>query len=150
MTSTATAFAPGSRNFSLLAPRLAWEGSTVENPAMIRFHGRLYLFYSANKFAHREVRHRLRDLYDGHADRAGAWAGCSTPGPYLAGQGGATPFVDRSGRLRLVYHAWRTGNVGYPNDDGCKGTSAGCPQRRMYVAWLAVGKHGTLVVRQRF
>ena len=40
----------------------AWRGRarTVENPAMIRFRGRLYLFYSANDFAHREVRHRLR------------------------------------------------------------------------------------------
>ena len=37
-------------------------------------------------------------------------------GPYLAGPGGATPFVDRPGRLRLAYHAWRTGNVGYPSD----------------------------------
>ncbi len=71
-------------------------------------------------------------------------------GPYLAGQGGATPFLDRSGRLRLMYHAWRTGNVGYPKDNNCLQTSAGCPQRRMYVATLAAGKKGKLVVRQRF
>ena len=45
-----TAFGPTSRNYTLLAPRTAWEGSVVENPAMIRFHGRLYLFYSANGY----------------------------------------------------------------------------------------------------
>ena len=61
-------------------------------------------------------------------------------GPYLAGPGGATPFLDRAGRLRLVYHAWRTGQVGYPSNDSCLRTSAGCPQRRMYVAILGTGQ----------
>jgi len=149
MTSSATAFAPGSRNFSLLAPRLAWEGDTVENPAMIRFRGRLYLFYSANKFATSKYAtgYAICTTVTGPCRRMGRLL---YTGPYLAGQGGATPFVDRAGRLRLVYHAWRTGNVGYPSDDSCLSTSAGCPQRRMYVAWLAVGKKGKLVVRQRF
>jgi beta-xylosidase len=149
MNSSATGWAPGSRNIPLLAPRMAWEGHTVENPAMIRFRKRLYLFYSANRFA--------------TAQYATGYAVCKTvtgpcrrvarllhTGPYLAGQGGATPFLDRVGRLRLVYHAWRTGNVGYPSDDSCLSTSAGCPQRRMYVATLAAGKRGKLVVRKRF
>ena len=62
------------------------------------------------------------------------------PRPYLAGPGGAAPFFDRAGRLRLAYHAWRTGRVGYPSTDGCRETNAGCPQRRLYIATLAAGK----------
>ena len=48
-------------------------------------------------------------------------------GPYLAGQGGATPFLDRSGRLRLIYHAWRTGNVGYPKRQQLPADVGGLP-----------------------
>ena len=149
MNATAIAFSPGSRNYSLLAPRLAWEGHTVENPAMIRFGGRLYLFYSANSYA-------TARYATGYAVCSSVVGPCKRmgrllyAGPYLSGQGGATPFRDGSGRLRLVYHAWRTGNVGYPSDNSCASTSAGCPQRRMYVATLAAGKGGKLVVRRRF
>ena len=71
-------------------------------------------------------------------------------GPYLAGQGGATPFVDRAGRLRLAYHAWRNGQVGYPSTAAACGRAAGCPQRRMYVATLGASGRGKLVVRRRY
>ena len=50
LTATAAGFGPTTRNYTLLAPRTQWEGSVVENPAMIRFHRRLYLFYSANGY----------------------------------------------------------------------------------------------------
>jgi hypothetical protein len=149
MRSNATEFAPNSRSFPLLAPRLPWEGHTVENPAMIRFHGRLYLFYAANSFA-------TSRYATGYAICAAVRGPCRRmgrllhTGPVLAGQGGATPFLDRLGRLRLAYHAWRTGNVGYPSGSSCVSTAAGCPQRRMYVATLTAGKRGKLVVRQRF
>lgn len=146
---TATAFAPGSRSFTLLAPRLAWEGGTVENPAMIRFRGRLYLFYAANRFdtARYATGYALCASVKGPCRRMGRLL---YTGPYLAGQGGATPFRDRAGRLRLVYHAWRTGHVGTAANPSCASTAAGCPQRRMYVAWLGVGKKGKLVIRKRF
>ena len=67
---------PGSRFYPLVAPTLPWEGIVVENPAMIRFHKRLYLFYSANGFALVEVHDRLRDLQYGHRSRARRSAGC--------------------------------------------------------------------------
>ena len=75
-------------------------------------------------------------------------------GPYLSGPGGATPFIDLAGHLRLAYHAWRTGNVGYPATDACLTSSKGCAQRRMYVATLVRHKKGRLgrlsvVVRAR-
>ena len=144
-----TGWWPNSRNHFLLAPRLAWEGSTVENPAMIRFRKRLYLFYSANDY-------RTARYATGYATCRTVVGPCTRrgrllpPGPYHVGQGGAAPFLDRAGRLRLAYHAWRKGQVGFPAGSGCENTSAGCPQRRMYVATLGATKRGTLVVHRRF
>ena len=149
MNGAATGFAAGSRARTLLRPQATWEGSVVENPAMIRYRGRRYLFYSGNGYASSRYatgyavcssvvgpcRRMARILYSGR---------------YLAGPGGATPFVDRSGRLRLAYHAWRTGRVGYPATDACLTSTGGCAQRRMYVATLAATSTGRLVLRRRF
>jgi len=148
MTSSATALVRGGHTYPLLTARKAWEGHTVENPAMIRLHGRLYLFYSANNYATAKYAtgYAICRAVTGPCRRMGRLL---YTGSYLAGPGGATPFIDAAGRLRLVYHAWRTGNVGSPSD-GCASTAAGCPQRRMYVATLASGKRGKLVVRQRY
>lgn len=147
---SASGFAPGTRAYRLLAARLPWEGVVVENPAMIRFKGSLYLFYSGNGY--------------GSTKYATGYARCKRitgpckrvsrllrTGRYLAGTGGADAFVDRRGYLRLAYHAWRTGNVGYPNDASCLQTSAGCAQRRMYVATLMRKKKtGRLAVYRYF
>ena len=149
MTASASAFGPTSRNYALLSPRGRWEGATVENPAMIRFNGRLYLFYSANayKTARYATGYAVCRAVTGPCTRMGRLL---STGPYLAGPGGATPFLDRAGRLRLVYHAWRTGQVGYPSNTSCQSTRAGCPQRRMYIAILGPGSRGELVVRRRY
>jgi beta-xylosidase len=145
----ATGFAVGSRNYTLLTPQAAWEGSVVENPAMVRFRGRLHLIYSGNGY--------------GTTRYATGYATCRTvigpckrktrlliTGRYLAGPGGATPFFDVSGQLRLAYHAWRVGNVGYPSNTSCVGTPKGCAQRRMYVATLGADPKGRLLVRRYF
>ncbi len=149
LTASGTAFGPTSRNYPLLAPRTAWEGSVVENPAMIRFNRRLYLFYSANgyKSARYATGYAVCKAVTGPCTRMGRLL---STGPYLAGPGGATPFLDLAGRLRLIYHAWRTGQVGYPSTDSCLKSSAGCAQRRMYIAILAAGKDGKLVIRRRY
>jgi beta-xylosidase len=150
MNKYATGFAVGSRNYTLLKPRAKWEGSVVENPAMIRYRKRLFLFYSGNGY--------------GTTAYATGYARCRTvigpckrakgrllfTGRYLAGPGGATPFVDLSRQLRLAYHAWPVGNVGYPSNESCLGTKKGCAQRRMYVAVLGVRKRGRLAVRRWF
>jgi beta-xylosidase len=149
MNKYATGFAVGSRNFTLLTPRLAWEGAVVENPAMIRYRNRLYLIYSGNGY--------------GSSKYATGYAVCRTvigpcvrktrllfTGRYLAGPGGATPFVDLSGNLRLAYHAWPVDNVGYPSTTNCLKTSKGCAQRRLYVATLGVARKGKLLVRTYF
>ncbi len=149
MNTYATGFSVGSRNYTLLTPRRAWEGSVVENPAMFRHRNRLYLFYSGNGY--------------GSSAYATGYAVCRTvigpckrktrllfTGRYLAGPGGATPFLDTAGQLRLAYHAWQVGNVGYPRNASCTGTAKGCAQRRMYVATLGPAKRGRLVVRRWF
>ena len=144
-----TRFVKGSSNHALLSPRLAWEGATVENPAMARFHGKLYLFYSANNYksARYATGYAVCRAVTGPCKRMGKLLSRDS---YLAGPGGAAPFFDRAGRLRLAYHAWRTGRVGYPSTDGCRETKAGCAQRRLYIATLAAGKNDRLVVRRRY
>jgi beta-xylosidase len=149
MNKYATGFAVGSRNYTLLTPRAAWEGSVIENPAMMRYRGRVYLFYSGNGY--------------GSTKYATGYAVCKTvvgpckrrtrlliTGRYLAGPGGATPFLDTAAQLRLAYAAWPVGNVGYPSTTSCLRTSKGCAQRRMYVATLGVARKGKLVIRRYF
>lgn len=128
---------------ALLWVKQPWEGSIIENPAMIRYRGKLRLFYSANNYT--------------TANYATGLANCRTPlGPCrrvgakpfmaskwgLAGPGGASPFLGRGGRLYLVYHAWRAGQTGYPSSAVCRTTAIGCAQRRMYIATVGKGRRG--------
>jgi beta-xylosidase len=138
------------------APRLlltthdAWESPLIENPAMIRYRARYYLFYSGGSYAD--------DSY------ATGYARCSSPfgpctransapllatGGRVSGPGGAMPFVDRLGRLRLAYAAWDRGNTGYPSNPSCRRRAAGCPQRKLHVATLGVRADGSLGVTAR-
>jgi hypothetical protein len=142
---SASGFAAGSAFRPLLAPKLAWEGDVVENPAMIRFHRKLYLFYSANGFGSTRYAtgYATCRKVTGPCKRMGRLL---ASGPYFAGPGGAMAFLDTVGHLRLAYHAWRPGNVGYPASDACLTSTAGCAQRRMYVATLMRKKKGRLAV----
>ncbi|WP_167880392.1 glycoside hydrolase family 43 protein [Nocardioides guangzhouensis] len=152
---TGTRFKAGSRPVRLLALRHrwvrshrngaryvrkhTWEGRVVENPSMVRFRGRLYLFYSGNAYATKRY--------------ATGYAICRTPvGPCrrpvrrpvltsrgrIAGPGGADAFVGRAGRLRLMYASWDAGRVRRGN-----GT------RRMHIATLRARRNGTLVLLRR-
>ena len=140
-------FARDSRARVLLRTQSSWEGNVIEAPAMIRYAGRYYLFYSGNHYA--------TDRYAiGYATCTGPLGPCqrASTGPLLAtddvlaGPGAQSPIVDQDGRLRLAYSAWRTGHVGYPTSKACLDTAAGCNQRRMYIATLAAAADGTLSV----
>ncbi|HEY1739978.1 MAG TPA: family 43 glycosylhydrolase [Acidimicrobiia bacterium] len=87
----------------------SWEGDVIENPSMIRWRGRWYLFYSANSFEADS---------SGHSPYATGYAICASPAgpchrpsasPLMAssatqqGPGGASAFLDASGNLRLAY-----------------------------------------------
>lgn len=128
----------------------SWEGSIIENPAMIRFKKHYYLFYSANSYA--TTRYAIGYLI------CKSWKGdCKRPrkkpllatGGSIAGPGGPAPFVDKHGRFRLGYHAWTVGKVGYPTTAACRTEPGGCGQRRLYVAKLRVGEGGRLHVVER-
>jgi beta-xylosidase len=128
--------------------RQSWEGSIIENPAMIRFKKRYYLFYSANSYA--STRYAIGYLI------CKSWKGdCRRPrkkpllatGGAIAGPGGPSPFVDTNGKLRLGYHAWNAGAVGYAvTGDACALVPGTCGQRRLYVARLGVKPDGRLKV----
>jgi beta-xylosidase len=131
--------------------RQPWEGRIIENPAMIRFHKRYYLFYSANSYT--TTRYAIGYLI------CKSWkGGCVRPrkrpllatGGSIAGPGGPAPFVNTRGRLWLGFHAWDVGAVGYPSSDACREEPTGCGQRRLHVARLRVGDNGRLHVVARY
>jgi len=129
-------FRPGSRAHTLLRTARPWEQPVIENPSMIRFHGRLYLFYSANRWytRHYAVGYAVCRSVVGPCHRV-------QPGPLLAsgrrivGPGGASAFRGPRGRLMLAYAAWPAGRVG--------------SVRRLHVATLTVRRHGRLAVVRR-
>jgi GH43 family beta-xylosidase len=131
-----TAFAPGSSPVELLRTTQAWEGSVIENPSMVRWNGRLILFYSGNE-------HRSADYATGYADCASPVGPCtkSSTNPVLAsrdgrlGPGGPAAFVAIDGRLMLAYHWWNAPYTDYPAYPQCQsaGTCTTQGQRRMAV-----------------
>lgn len=143
--STLRGLVPGTAR-TLLVPKAAWEGAVVENPAMIRYRRKLYLFYSGNGYGSTKYAtgYAVCRSVLGRCRRMGRLLATNS---WVAGPGGAMPFFDAAGGLRLAYHAWRPGSVGYPTTDACLVTVAGCPQRRMYVATLGPARRGRLVVR---
>ncbi len=147
---TGSSFAAGSTPHLLLTTARPWEGNVIENPSMVRYAGRTYLFYSANRYS-------TAQYAIGYAVCRRPYGGCTRPStkPLLAsggavdGPGGPDAFVGRSGRLRLAYAAWDRGHVGYPTSTACRSTSYGCNQRRLHVAVLDALDDGTLTVRDR-
>ncbi|WP_158604393.1 glycoside hydrolase family 43 protein [Nocardioides mangrovicus] len=133
----ATGFAHRSKARVLLKPKLAWEGGVIENPAMVVWRKRLYLFYSANNWA--SDRYRI-----GYSLCTSMVTKCKRLTRYplmrnsatISGPGGESPFVDAHGLLRMAYHAWTPGNIGYPTTTTCLTQPSGCAQRRMHIARL--------------
>ena len=150
MNRPATAFAVGSTATNLLTTAQPWEGNVIENPSMVRVDGRIYLFYSANRYS-------TADYAIGYAVCQGPLGPCQRPtsrpllstGGAVAGPGGPDPFLDGTGHLRLAYAAWDVGRVGYPTTTACRSTTAGCNQRRLHVADLTVPADGMLAIANR-
>jgi hypothetical protein len=149
LNSTATAWAAGSANYTVLKPSGGWEGGIIENPAMVRARGRLYLFYSGNEWTTSRygTGYAVCRSIVGPCTKLGRILGTGT---YLTGPGGATPFWDTRGRLRLAFHSWSAGNVGYPKTTACRSTAQGCAQRRMRIAYLVAGAGDRLRVHSWF
>jgi len=137
--SAGTSWARGSRRHDLLTFSQRWEGVIMENPSMIRYHGTLYLFYSANAYA-------TSRYATGYAICRTVAGPCFKPRrrPLLAtrgsiaGPGGADAFIDVRGHLRLAYAAWRRGHAGQA-----------APGRTLHIATLGRNpRNGRLTVRR--
>lgn len=150
LTADGTAFAPGTAPTAVLQTTAAWEQDVTENPAMVRWNGQLYLFYSAAGW-------QSASYAIGYATCASVLGPCTKQtegGPLLAsagarlGPGGPAPFVDANGRLLLAYHYWLAPYVGYPADPNCDGngqcTSQG--QRRLAIDEVVRTGTGALAV----
>ena len=144
----ATGVLSGRRPDFLAKVAQPWEGSIIENPAMIRYQKRYYLFYSANSYASTRyaIGYLICKTYRGGCTRPRKQPLLHTAG-MIAGPGGPAPFVDTRGRLRLGYHAWDASSVGYAvTGDACSLVPGSCGQRRLHVARLGLKSHGRLKV----
>ena len=134
----AVTFASGSLPRLLLTTAQVWEGNVIENPAMITYGGRTYLFYSANQWVN-------RSYAIGYARCAGPVGPCTRPrttpllasGADVTGPGGPAPVVGPTGELLVGYAAFAPNAVG-----------PGQP-RRLSFSRLAVATTGDLSVRDR-
>lgn len=150
MTYRALRMMRGTRPLTLARVQQRWEGRTIENPGMVRYRGRYYLFYSGNRYS-------SSGYAIGYLICRSFRGGCHRPRrrPLIAsrgsvvGPGGAAPFVDAAGRLRLAYHAWQRGRVGYRAGQVCDRRPAACGQRRLYVATVRPDRRGVLRVLAR-
>ncbi|HEX7740674.1 MAG TPA: glycoside hydrolase family 43 protein [Marmoricola sp.] len=143
----------------LLTANQPWEERTVEGPGMITYAGKRYLFYSAGGWGNKKyaIGYALCASVTGPCKRVQQPAtnpgGTPTYPPFLksgnglVAPGGATPFLDRHGRLRLAYHAWDKGAAHYPKSIKCRTSVHGCGQRRLHVARLGLGADGALAIR---
>jgi hypothetical protein len=140
-----TGFLAGSAPSLLLETDQPWEGNVIENPSLVRWQGRLLLFFSGNEW-------QSASYAVGVATCDSVLGPChDDPGnPILAsgggqlGPGGATGFVDLDGQLQIIYHWWNAPYTSYPAYPAClggqpevPGTPNGCTtqgQRRYAVA----------------
>lgn len=100
----------------LLRLGAAWEDPLIEAPSIVWSRGAYYLFYSANWWN--------SDRYAiGYATApavAGPYTRVTVTRPWfasdaqVAGPGGQEWFTDSAGQLRMAYHGWTPGKVGYP------------------------------------
>lgn len=92
-----------------------WEYPLLEAPSMFEAGGRYWLLYSAGRFDTSGYRMGVAAA-DGprgpfrRLSNHWRWVGSDRAG---AGPGGQEPFTDAGGQLRLAYHAWEPGRVGY-------------------------------------
>jgi len=99
----------------LISQDQAWEIPLIENPALVANGGKYYLFYSANLW-------NSRDYAVGYAVCDTITGPCVKPqnGPILKatdearGPGGESVLTAEDGTLWMLYHAWQSSQIGYP------------------------------------
>jgi beta-xylosidase len=100
----------------LLDHDAGWETPLIEAPSLVVSGDVYYLFYSANWWN----TSRYSIGYAIAPSVTGPYTKVTTDRPWfssdanVAGPGGQEWFVDHSGQLRMAYHGWTPGKVGYP------------------------------------
>jgi beta-xylosidase len=98
----------------VLTSTLPWEAGVVEAPSMVEHDGVHYLFYSGNAWdtAEYAIGYATCDTPVGPCTKPldHPWLGSSAA---AGGPGGQELFIDPAGDLRMVFHAWLNGVVGY-------------------------------------
>lgn len=99
----------------LLRQDLPWEAPTIEAPSLVSADRRYFLFYSGGwwQSAGYGVGYaRALEILGPYskATRRRPWLGSAAG---MTGPGGAEVFTDAAGELRIAYHAWASGRVGY-------------------------------------
>jgi beta-xylosidase len=100
----------------LLSQGAESEGRIVEGPTMNRVNGQLYLFYSMDFWWTADYRVGVLrcDSVTGPCAPIYSTAVLATRGS-MAGPGGQTPFQNRSGDWYMMFHAWTSPAINYPN-----------------------------------
>jgi hypothetical protein len=114
LTADGTALVPGNPS-ALLQPDEGWQHGYIEGPAMVEADGQYLLFYSGSDW-------KTSSYAIGYATCAGPLGPCSdhSAQPLLGtesafgGPGGPSVFADAKGDLRIAFHAWLPGRVGFP------------------------------------
>jgi beta-xylosidase len=114
LTSDGRALVPGTER--LLLEGRAPDAALVEAPNLVRVDGQLYLFYSTDDWwtAGYRVGVATCDTPSGPCVRKYRTALLASRGP-MVGPGGQTPFQDSTGGWHMMFHAWTSPLVGYPN-----------------------------------
>jgi beta-xylosidase len=105
----------------------ACEAPLIEAPSLVLQNGTYFLFYSIRWWN----TSRYAIGYATASSLRGPYTKVTTSAPWfasdgsVAGPGGQEWFIDSAGALRMVYHGWQPGRVGYP-----AGT------RSMRLAWV--------------
>ena len=92
-----------------------WERPLIEAPAMVHSRGLYYLFYSANwwESADYAIGYAVATAAMGPFEKLTTTRPWMAAGGPVAGPGGQEVLVDATGALRMAYHGWSPGAVGY-------------------------------------
>jgi len=99
----------------LLRQDRRWERPLVEAPSMFEIAGEYHLFYSANRWesGRYAVGHAVGPRVTGPFTKRTTRRPLIAGGEDLAGPGGQEFFLDADGMLRVAFHAWTPGTIGY-------------------------------------
>ena len=94
-----------------------WENPLIEAPSIVLAGSTYFLFYSANWWNtdRYSIGYATAPAVGGPYTKVTSTAAWFASDAEVAGPGGQEWFTDPTGQLRMAYHGWTPGRVGYPN-----------------------------------